>query len=302
MDMVAIRSDHYWLRRFLDDLLVEHGLSENTLVAYRTDLEGLKADLETEGVTLLTVGKDALHQFMQKLSARDMAATTVARKLSSIRRFFRYLTLAKAREDDPSRFLERPKTGRALPAVLNEMEVESLLAAPDLSTAQGIRDMAMLELLYATGLRVSELVSLRLDSLNQEMGFVRVIGKGDKERLVPVGAEALQQIVYYLKRGRHDFIKNRKEQALFLSNRGAAMTRQNFWYRIKRYALEAGITKALSPHKLRHSFASHLLNHGADLRAVQMMLGHADISTTEIYTHVANARLKQVHQKYHPRA
>ena len=290
------------LRDFLDDLMVEHGLAANTLEAYRTDLEGVAAHLRGQGRSLAAASREDLAGFLDRLFQQGLSAASVARKLSALRRFFRYMALQELRGDDPTRLLDAPRRWRHLPEIFSEAEVADLLAAPDRGTELGLRDAAMLELLYATGLRVSELVGLGTDSIDEAFGFVRVIGKGDKERVVPVGQMALEGLARYRRESRPVLLKGKNTPALFVTNRGAAMTRQNFWYIIRRHARDAGIVKPISPHLLRHSFASHLLNHDADLRAVQMMLGHADISTTEIYTHVAQARIKRIHGRYHPRA
>ncbi|MBF0424652.1 MAG: site-specific tyrosine recombinase XerD [Magnetococcales bacterium] len=295
-------TDAYLINRFMDELLVEHGLSANTLEAYRQDLEGLSLFVTKQGSTLLQVDRELLLSYLGELTARDMAASSVARKQSAFRRFYRHLVQREAREDDPTHLLDSPHLQRHLPQILNEEEVESLLNAPDRGTDLGLRDAAMLELLYATGLRVSELINLETDSIESGFGFVRVIGKGEKERLVPVGMAALEVVEQYRRLSRPVLLGGNRTRALFVTARGGPMTRQNFWYVIRRHAVMAGITKPLSPHLLRHSFASHLLNHGADLRAVQMMLGHADISTTEIYTHLAQDRLKGIHRQLHPRA
>ncbi|MBF0153901.1 MAG: site-specific tyrosine recombinase XerD [Magnetococcales bacterium] len=295
-------TDAYLINRFMDELLVEHGLSANTLEAYRQDLEGLSAFVAKRGSGLLLADRETLLCYLSDLTGRDMAASSVARKQSAFRRFYRHLVQRDEREDDPTHLLDSPQLQRHLPQILNEEEVESLLNAPDRSTDLGLRDAAMLELLYATGLRVSELIFLETDSIEPGFGFVRVIGKGDKERLVPVGEAALDIVERYRQSARQVLLGSNKTRALFVTARGGPMTRQNFWYVIRRHAVMAGIAKPLSPHLLRHSFASHLLNHGADLRAVQMMLGHADISTTEIYTHLAQDRLKEIHRQLHPRA
>ncbi|MEO5370194.1 MAG: site-specific tyrosine recombinase XerD [Magnetococcus sp. DMHC-1] len=286
----------------MDELLVEHGLSANTLEAYRQDLEGLSAFLAKRGTSLPLADREALLCYLSELTGRDMAASSVARKQSAFRRFYRHLILREEREDDPTHLLDSPHLQRHLPQILDEEEVEALLNAPDCSTDLGLRDAAMLELLYATGLRVSELIFLQTDSIDMEYGCVRVVGKGDKERIVPVGTAALERVEQYRRSARQVLLGGNTTRALFVTARGGPMTRQNFWYVIRRHAVMAGITKSLSPHLIRHSFASHLLNHGADLRAVQMMLGHADISTTEIYTHLAQDRLKQIHRELHPRA
>ncbi|MBF0461415.1 MAG: site-specific tyrosine recombinase XerD [Magnetococcales bacterium] len=295
------------IRDFLEDLLVEEGLADNTLEAYRLDLEGLVAFLAThdrdgQPVTLATLTPEDLANFLEHLYVQKMTATTVARKLSAIRRFYRLLLVTEQRRDDPTRLLVSPKSRRTLPKIFDEAEVSALLAAPEQGTELGLRDAAMLELLYATGLRVSELVNLTTDGLDENFGMVRVIGKGDKEREVPVGEMALERVAHYQRASRPVLLAGKHTTALFVTARGGAMTRQNFWYIIRRHAVNAGILKPISPHLLRHSFAVHLLNHDADLRAIQMMLGHADISTTEIYTHVAKVRMKQVHARFHPRA
>ncbi|MBF0162516.1 MAG: site-specific tyrosine recombinase XerD [Magnetococcales bacterium] len=296
------------VRDFLDDLLVEEGLASNTLEAYRLDLAGLTAFLAThcrvgQTVGLATVTPEDLANFLEYLFHQKMSSTSVARKMSAIRRFYRHLLVTEQRSDDPTRLLSSPKARRSLPKIFDEAEVNALLSAPEQDNELGVRDAAMLELLYATGLRVSELVTLRTDSLDTDMGMLRVVGKGDKERLIPVGEMALERIAHYQRVARPLLLAARPATtALFVTHRGQAMTRQNFWYIIRRHAVNAGILKPISPHLLRHSFAVHLLNHDADLRAIQMMLGHADISTTEIYTHVSKVRMKQVHARFHPRA
>ncbi|MEO5339701.1 MAG: site-specific tyrosine recombinase XerD [Magnetococcus sp. MYC-9] len=295
------------LREFLENLLVEEGLAANTLEAYRLDLEGLAAFLAGpagpgQAMSLATATPEALANFLEQLFEQKLTATSVARKMSAIRRFYRYLLATERRGDDPTRLISSPKSRRSLPKIFDESEVEALLAAPEQGTERGLRDAAMLELLYATGLRVSELVSLTTDSLDDDGGMVRVVGKGNKERVVPVGELALERVAHYQRHARPVLLAGRHTPALFVTNRGGAMTRQNFWYIIRRHAANAGILKPISPHLLRHSFAVHLLNHDADLRAIQMMLGHADISTTEIYTHISKVRMKQVHARFHPRA
>ncbi|MEO5377667.1 MAG: site-specific tyrosine recombinase XerD [Magnetococcus sp. DMHC-6] len=280
---------------------VENGLAKNTLESYRRDLEGVLEIFIQRKVGFLNATREDIQFFLSNLAKRQMAGSTVARKISSLRRLYRYLALTGLRKEDPTRLLDSPKIIRHLPNTLNETEVESLLAAPDRKTFHGLRDAAMLELLYATGLRVTELVSLTTDGLDEASGFVRVVGKGEKERIVPVGEVAMALVALYQRQARPGLLKGRYVKALFVSNRGQEMTRQNFWYIIKEYAVVAGILKSISPHSLRHSFATHLVNHGADLRAVQMMLGHSDISTTEIYTHVAQERMKRLHEQFHPR-
>ncbi|MBF0415652.1 MAG: site-specific tyrosine recombinase XerD [Magnetococcales bacterium] len=294
-------NDTEFVQRFLDDMLVEHGLSTNTLEAYRHDLEGLLAHFAKHGIALATAKREDLSVWLAALVTEHLSPASVARKRSAVGRLFRWLAANEWREDDPTSLLESPKRGRRLPKVLSEADVEALLAAPDQTDTLGLRDAAMLETLYATGLRVSELVGLTTDALDAGYGFLRVVGKGDKERVVPMGEVALDFIQRYQRFSRPVLLGRRSVADLFVTQRGHGMTRQNFWYIIRRYALEAGIQTTLSPHLLRHSFASHLLNHGAELRGVQMMLGHADIATTEIYTHVARERLKDVHQRFHPR-
>ena len=284
--------------QFLDEAWLERGLSEHTLAAYRRDLEAAERLL---GGPLLSASAADLQACLAQRVAGGLKPRSTARWLSCIRGFFRH-ALAKGRiEHDPSADIELPKLGRPLPGTLTPTEVERLLAAPDLDTPEGLRDRAMLELLYASGLRISELVSLPVSGVNLRQGVVRVVGKGNKERLVPMGEGALNAIASYWQHGRPELLKARASDALFVTRRGSGMTRQNFWYAIRRYALQAGISKSLSPHTLRHAFATHLLDNGADLRAVQMMLGHADLSTTQIYTHVAQARLKALHSTHHPR-
>ena len=286
---------------FLDHLWSERGLARNTLAAYRADLTGLAQWLERSGGTLTDATRDQLLRFIAARIEGGARPRSTARQLSSIRRFYRQLVAQGSRVDDPSARIEMPRLGRPLPKSLTEAEVERLLAAPRTDTPLGLRDRAMLEVLYSSGLRVSELVQLRLDQLNVRQGLVRVTGKGNRERLVPLGEEAQAWVERLLRDARPALLRGRVSDHLFPTGRGDYMTRQAFWYLIKRYAAAAEIATALSPHTLRHAFATHLLNHGADLRAVQMLLGHSDLSTTQIYTHVARERLKQVHAQHHPR-
>ncbi len=286
------------LARFLDALWLEHGLSDNTLAAYRRDLQGLQDWLAKRDVALVAARREHLLAYMGQ---RRVSSRSLARFLSSARRFYRYLLRQGLRQDDPTRLIDSPRLGRPLPASLGESQVEALLAAPDVTTERGLRDRAMLELLYATGLRVSELTGLRLEQINPRQGVVRVLGKGDKERLVPMGDEAWHWLECYLRQARPVLLGARRCDDLFVTARGKAMTRQAFWQLIKRHARNAGIETGLSPHTLRHAFATHLLNHGADLRVVQLLLGHSDLSTTQIYTHVARERLKALHARHHPR-
>lgn len=288
------------VERFLDAVWMESGLSENTLAAYRRDLLALDKWLMTRDVGIAEVARGDLLGYLGYLSSKGQKPRSVARLLSSLRRFYRYLVREGIREDDPSRLIEAPRLGRSLPDTLTEDEVDALLSAPE-ETALGIRDRAMIELLYATGLRVSELVGLQLNQLNLHQGLVRVVGKGNKERLVPLGEEAVARVEDYLRGSRPDLLNGRTCEAVFVTGRGAGMTRHAFWHIIRRYAVKAGIDKHLSPHTLRHAFATHLLNHGADLRVVQLLLGHSDLSTTQIYTHVARERLKALHAEHHPR-
>jgi integrase/recombinase XerD len=274
-------------------------LSENTLSAYRTDLYSYSDWLIKACTDLLQSRPEDILGYLASLNSKS--ARTSARRLSSLRRFFQYLAREGHINNDPSARIAAPRIGRPLPKSLTEAEVEDLLAAPDISTAIGQRDRAMLEVLYATGLRVSELVSLQMGQVNLRQGVVRVIGKGNKERLVPLGEEAVDWLEKFIRQGRVELLQGPPVATLFPSRRGRMMTRQNFWYALRRYAVQAGITKTLSPHVLRHAFATHLLNHGADLRVVQMLLGHSDISTTQIYTHVARERLKNLHAEHHPR-
>ena len=286
------------LERFLDALWLEAGLSRNTLSAYRSDLEALSAWLKTPPATAT---REQLQAYLAECVSRGIRPRSTARLLSSLRRFYQYLLREQLITDDPTAQIESPKLGRPLPKSLTEEQVEQLLQAPDAETALGLRDRAMLETLYATGLRVSELVGLTLQQANLQAGVVKVIGKGDKERLVPLGEEAIEWLQRYLNEARAKLLHGQTSDALFPTARGAAMTRQAFWHNLKRYTRVAGIETHLSPHTLRHAFATHLLNHGADLRVVQMLLGHVDLSTTQIYTQVARERLKQLHAQHHPR-
>jgi len=289
------------LERFLDALWLEQGLSDHTLAAYRADLKGVAVFLKLRAKALVAAQRqDVLDYLAQRVNAGARSRTT-ARLLSSLRRFYQYLLREGLIQADPSAQIDAPKLGRPLPKALTEAEVESLLQAPDVNRLLGLRDRAMLELLYASGLRVSELVNLQVPQLNMRQCVLRVVGKGNKERLVPLGEEAAEWLQRYLEEGRPALLRGRLNDGLFVTQRGAAMTRQAFWYLIKRYARQAGIASGLSPHGLRHSFATHLLNHGADLRVLQMLLGHSNLSTTQIYTHVAKERLKSVHAVHHPR-
>ncbi len=286
---------------YLDAMWLERGLSENTLAAYRRDLESVQQWLTQRDKTIMTADAADLHAFMsQRLGPGKASSRSAARWLSAVRGFYRHQLLNRVLSEDPTADLSHPKLGRHLPAVISPAQVETLLAAPDVSTPIGLRDRAMLELLYASGLRISELITLELTNLNLRQGWVRVVGKGNKERLVPMGEAALAWIERYLVDAREALLPA-GGAVLFPSNRGRVMTRQTFWYAVKRYALKAGISGAVSPHTLRHAFATHLVDNGADLRAVQMMLGHSDLSTTQIYTHVAQQRLQSLVREHHPR-
>lgn len=287
---------------FLDTIWLEQNLSENTLAAYRLDLQALADWLAPQNLDWLSLTTMDLQAFLAVRMDGGYKATSSARLLSSLRRFFQYCYREKLRPDDPTIQLAAPKLPARLPKDLSESQVDDLLSAPNLSDPIELRDKAMLEVLYACGLRVTELVSLSLPDISLRQGVIRVIGKGNKERLVPMGEEAVYWVEVYLAQARPSLLNGQTQDVLFPSKLGRQMTRQTFWHRIKRYAVVAGIaTEKLSPHVLRHAFATHLLNHGADLRVVQMLLGHSDLSTTQIYTHVATERLRTLHQQHHPR-
>ena len=290
------------INEYLDALWLQRGLSENTLAAYRRDLAQTEQWLinNKRSNRLIDASADDLGAFNATRSEQGLARRSAARWLSSVRGFYRYFLREQRLQEDPTQHLEHPKQARELPRSLGASDVENLLAAPDIETTIGLRDRAMLELLYASGLRVSELIALQLVSVNLRQGVVRVVGKGNKERLVPVGETALDWLQRYLREARQELLPN-GGSVLFPSRRGRTMTRQTFWHAIKRYALAAGIQKDISPHTLRHAFATHLVDNGADLRAVQMMLGHSDLSTTQIYTHVAQQRLQSLLREHHPR-
>ena len=285
---------------FIDALWLEDGLSRNTLAAYRRDLEGLARWLAAHKASLVTASEADLAAWFASEHATTRAATA-NRRLAVLRRFFRWALRERLVAADPTVRLRGARRAPRFPKSLSEAQVEALLRAPDAKSTLGLRDRAMLELLYATGLRVSELVGLRLSELSLSEGLVRVVGKGNKERIVPLGEEARAAIESYMARSRSELLARRVSDAVFVTQRGTAMSRQMFWVLIKRYAERAAISAPLSPHGLRHAFATHLLNHGADLRVVQLLLGHADISTTQIYTHVARARLHALHAQHHPR-
>ena len=287
---------------FCDALWLEDGLSRNTLDAYRLDLVQFAHWLDQQRRReLLAADHGDVQSYLAYQFRKKTRASSAARLLSSLKRMYRWLQRQNRIKTDPTLNVDTPKLPRTLPKSLTEADVESLLAAPAVETPRGERDKAMLETLYASGLRVSELVTLRLPQVSQDMGVVRVLGKGSKERLVPLGEEALARVKRYVAVGRPALLAGKASEDLFVTARGSAMTRQSFWQIIKRYALQAGLRASISPHVLRHAFATHLLNHGADLRVVQLLLGHSDISTTQIYTHVARERLKQLHAMHHPR-
>ena len=287
--------------RFLDAIWAERGLSENTLKAYRADLLALNQRLEGRKVDLVCVTRADLLEYISWRVDGGAKPRSTARQLSSFRRFFRYLLREGVIAEDPTTQIAMPKIGRTLPQSLTEEEVEALLAAPVVSDPLGHRDRAMLELLYATGVRVSELINLKLSQVNLNQGVLRIIGKGDRERLIPLGDEAQDWVKKFIDGPRVKILLKRQTEYLFPTGRGDRMTRQAFWHIIKRYAKKAGIGKKLSPHTVRHAFATHLLNNGADLRVVQLLLGHSDVSTTQIYTHVARERMKELHSRHHPR-
>ena len=296
-------ADGRLLDRFADGLWLNDGLARNTLESYRRDLKQFAAWLDAQhGRSLIEAGATDLQRHLAwQIESKRAKPRTTGRMVSSMKRFFQFALREGLRKDDPAADLESPKLPRSLPKSLSEAEVESLLEAPDVSTAQGLRDRAMLETLYASGLRVSELVGVKTIQVSLDMNVIRILGKGSKERLTPLGEEAAQWIARYQREARPGLAKAHKSDALFLTARGGPMSRQAFWALVKRHGASAGIRQPISPHTLRHAFATHLINHGADLRVVQLLLGHADISTTQIYTHVARERLKALHRKHHPR-
>lgn len=289
------------VERFLDSLWLERGASRLTLDAYRGDLQGFAAHLAGGGVPLASAGRADLLAYLAAPQQAGLAPRSLSRHLSALRGFYRYLVREGVTREDPTARIESPRLGRPLPKTLTEVDVDRLLAAPAGDTPEALRDGAMLELLYASGLRVSELVGLRIAQVDLNRGVLVVLGKGARERMVPIGETALTRIETYLVQARSALLSGQVSDALFVTRRGGGMTRQAFWHRLRLYAQRAGFERLPSPHTLRHAFATHLLNHGADLRAVQMLLGHADLSTTQIYTHVARERLKALHAQHHPR-
>jgi integrase/recombinase XerD len=287
--------------QFLDAIWMERGLSKNTLGAYRADLMTLGRSLAETGTPIDKAEKSDLLGFIAKRVESGAKPRSTARQLSSFRRFYRYIMREGMRANDPTADIEMPRIGRSLPKTLSEEEVDALLGAPNTDEPLGHRDRAMLELLYATGLRVSELINLKQSQVNFNQGVLRIVGKGDRERLIPLGEESLHWLKEFINGARMEILLERQTDYLFPTRRGDRMTRQAFWHIIKRYAEKAGVRQKMSPHSLRHAFATHLLNRGADLRVVQMLLGHSDLSTTQIYTHVARERLKDLHAEHHPR-
>lgn len=292
-------ADVAYIERFLDGFWMERGLSENTLMAYRADLMGWGRWLATRGLGLTSALAIDVLTFLTV--GGETSARTAARRLSTLRAFYQYLAQRGLVVQDPTARTKTPRLPHGLPRSLSEGEVDALLRVPDADSARGLRDRAMIEVVYGAGLRVSELVRLDCAQLNLRQGVVRVTGKGAKDRLVPLGEEAMAMVGRYLREARPKLLKGRVCERVFVTQRGVGMTRQSFWYIVRKRAVRAGIQKSFSPHTLRHAFATHLLNHGADLRVVQMLLGHSDISTTQIYTHVARFRLKELHAHHHPR-
>ena len=297
----ASEQDLNEIELFCDHVWMEQGLSDATLSSYRTDLKLFASWLADQGSHLLSVQQSDIQSYLAYRFQQQFSGRSTARFLSSLRKFYGYLCQQHRLKVDPTQQIENPKIQPPVPKTLSEQDVENLIEQPDTDTAIGLRDRAMLELLYSSGLRITELISIEINQIGFVQGVMRVIGKGNKERLVPIGEEALLAIQSYLKYGRSELVSGEPNDWLFLSTRGSKMTRQTFWYRIKHYAKTAAIRSHLSPHTLRHAFATHLLNHGADLRTLQMLLGHSDLSTTQIYTYVARERLKQLHSEHHPR-
>ncbi|WP_461536930.1 site-specific tyrosine recombinase XerD [Spongorhabdus nitratireducens] len=301
--MTPIPDTQTLVEQYLQHLWLQHGLSENTRMAYRRDIKLLihYLDLNESGTSLSNVQHQHISELIKWRQEQQASPRSIARLQSGLKRFYRWLLQEGIISEDPTARLTAPKTGRSLPKSLGEKDVDRLLQQPDIETELGLRDRTMLEVLYACGLRVSELVGLTLDQINLRQGVVRIFGKGNKERLVPLGEQAIDWIEQYIREARPALAPDISCQWLFPGRNGGCMTRQTFWHRIKKHALEAGIQAHISPHVLRHAFATHLLNHGADLRVVQLLLGHSDLSTTQIYTHVANHRLQQLHAEHHPR-
>jgi integrase/recombinase XerD len=300
-EVEASKSAEAVIDKFLDAIWMERGLSANTLGAYRADLVSLRRWLAERDASLMYATRSDLLAFIAWRSEQGAKPRSTARQLSSFRRFYRFLLREGVIQEDPTIKIDMPRIGRSLPQSLTEGEVEALLAAPDVSDPLGHRDRTMLEVLYATGLRVSELINLKQSEINLNQGVLRIVGKGDRERLIPLGDESQNWIRDFIAGPRSEILLERQTDYLFPTRRGDRMTRQAFWHIIKRYSKLAEIGSKMSPHTLRHAFATHLLNNGADLRVVQMLLGHSDLSTTQIYTHVARARMKEMHSQHHPR-
>jgi integrase/recombinase XerD len=300
--MTPLQQSENKIDQFIDNIWSEKGLSRLTLDAYQQDLLLFARWLQQQDKSLIDADQVLIQRYLAYRVEKKSSARTNARLLSTLKQFFRYQVRSGQRQDNPSELISAPKITRLLPDSLTEQDMNNLLEAPDVKTDYGLRDRCMLELMYASGLRVSELVSLEVNQVNQNLGLVRLTGKGNKERVIPVGEEALYWLKKYSNQSRPNLIKAKiRSDALFLSSRGSAITRQALWQHIKKYLLIAGIKTSYSPHSLRHAFATHLLNHGADLRTVQMLLGHSDLSTTQIYTHIAQARLQSLHEAHHPR-
>ncbi|WP_062064004.1 site-specific tyrosine recombinase XerD [Cellvibrio sp. OA-2007] len=301
LELTPVLADTQLIAEYLDAIWMEKGLSDNTQESYRRDLEQFALWLNQQGQQLIGVDAALVQEYLEVRLQQKLSSRTSARFLSCVRGFYRYLLREGRISENPVALVDNPKLSRPLPKSLSESDVEALLAAPDLSDPIGLRDRTMLEVLYACGLRVTELVELTMPQVNLRQNVVRVMGKGSKERLIPMGEEAAAWLVRYLREARPVLLNNMPDEVVFPSTRAQPMTRQTFWYRIKHWAMVAGIKKELSPHTVRHAFATHLLNHGADLRVVQLLLGHSDLSTTQIYTHVAKLRMKQQHAQHHPR-
>lgn len=294
--------DNPEIERFIDDLWAQKGLAKLTLIAYRQDLKSFDKWLLERSEKLRRASQANIQSYLSSRFSSGASARSNARMLSTLKQYFRYLVKKGDRKDNPTALISAPKIHKILPQTLSENEIDKLIEAPDTASSYGLRDRCMLEMMYSSGLRVSELIALQMNQINVNQGLVRLVGKGNKERVIPVGEEALLWLTRYLKDSRPQLVKdNALNNALYLSSRGTAITRQAFWQHIKKYSLKAGIKTIYSPHSLRHAFATHLLNHGADLRTVQMLLGHSSLSTTQIYTHIAQARLQSLHAEHHPR-
>ena len=299
--MTTSKENEIIIDSYLDSIWMERGLSKNSLYSYGRDLKIFSEWLEAQKINLLNASRRDIQMFLSYRFEQGLSARTTARQLSCLRSFYRHCLREKNIKSDPTILIDNPKLGSPLPKSLSESDVEAILAAPNVEEELGLRDKAMLEVVYASGLRISELVSLRLHEINLRQGVVRVFGKGSKERLVPLGEESMYWLQKYIKDSRPILLNETQSEVLFLSTRAKQMTRQTFWHRLKKYAYAAGVSQSVSPHMLRHAFATHLLNHGADLRVVQLLLGHSDLSTTQIYTHVANSRMRELHSEHHPR-